>query len=74
MAKWFNITNPEQQKIMYDGTADMDRKPYPSVEGIKMMMQLYDSREMRKHKAEEFYDDSLVRELDRRGFIDSLYK
>jgi ABC-type nitrate/sulfonate/bicarbonate transport system substrate-binding protein len=74
MAKWFNITNPAHQKIIYDGTADLERKPYPSVEGVKMMMQLYDSHEMRKYKAEQFYDSSLMEEIDKSGFIDSLYK
>ncbi len=74
MAKWFNITNPEHQKIFYDGTADMERKPYPSVEGIKTIMKLYDSREMRKHQPEEFYDDSVMREIDGSGFIDGLYR
>jgi hypothetical protein len=51
-----------------------DRKPYPPVEGIKQLMQLYNTHEMRKHKPEDFYDDSFVKELDQSGFIDSLYK
>jgi hypothetical protein len=29
---------------------------------------------MRQHKPEDFYDDSFVRELDKSGYIDSLYK
>ncbi len=29
---------------------------------------------MRKYKLEDFYDDSLMRELDESGFIDSLYE
>ena len=37
-------------------------------------MEIYDSNEMRKHKVEDFYDDSLVRELDESGYIDSLYQ
>ncbi len=74
MAKWFNITNPAHQKIIYDGTQGMERKPYPSIEGINTVMKLYDSPEMRKHKPEEFYDNSVLREVDKNGFIDSLYK
>ena len=29
---------------------------------------------MRKHKPEDFYDNSFVTELDKSGFIDSFYK
>ena len=74
MAKWYNITNPTYQKIIYDGTQDMERKPYPSIEGVKTVMKLYDSPEMRKHKPEEFYDDSILWEVDKNGFIESLYR
>lgn len=74
MAKWFNITNPEFQKIFYDSTFDMERKPYPNAAGVQRTMELFDSHWMRRHKPEDFYDDSLVRELDQSGYIDSLYK
>lgn len=73
MAKWFNF-NRQQQEVSYEGNQEMPRKPYPAVEGIKKTMELYDSLEMRKHKPEDFYDHSFVRELDQSGFIDSLYK
>jgi ABC-type nitrate/sulfonate/bicarbonate transport system substrate-binding protein len=74
MAKWFNITDPEQQKLLYDGNREMPSKPYPFVEGIKRAMELYDGNEMRKYKAEDFYDITFVKELDENGFIDGLYK
>ncbi len=74
MAKWYNITDREKQELIYAGAANLPRKPYPSVEGIKKVMEVYDSNEMRKYKPEDFYDDSFVRELDESGYIDSLYK
>ena len=37
-------------------------------------MKRYDSNEMRKYTSEDFYDDSLMRELDESGFIDSFYE
>jgi hypothetical protein len=49
-------------------------KPYPSVEGIKTMMEIYDDREMRIHRREDFYDASFISELDKSGYIDGLYK
>ena len=49
-------------------------KPYPTVEGIKATLEFYNSPEMRKYKAEDFYDSSVMTELDRSGFIDRLYR
>lgn len=74
MAKWYNITDPKKQEMIFAPYAYFPRKPYPAVAGIKLAMELYDSHEMRKHKLEDFYDDSFVKEMDRSGYIDSLYK
>lgn len=74
IAKWFNVTDPEQQKLLYDGNREMPSKPYPFVDGIKRAMELYDGNEMRRYKAEDFYDSTFVKELDQSGFIDGLYK
>ena len=74
MAKWYNISDPEQQQYIFGSAEEMPRKPYPNVEGIKKAMQVYDSNEMRKFKPEDFYDDSFVKELDVSGYIDSLYR
>lgn len=40
MAKWFNVTDREQQQLIYDGNREMPIKPYPAVDGIKKTMQL----------------------------------
>ena len=53
---------------------EIPRKPYPAVEGIRYTMATYDSLQMRKYKAEDFYDSSFMTELDRSGFIDRLYQ
>jgi hypothetical protein len=37
-------------------------------------MALYDSNEMRRYSPSDFYDDSLMREIDQSGFIDALYR
>jgi hypothetical protein len=74
MRKWYQMNDPEIMEHFYDEAAHVPSKPYPPVEGIKKVMEIYDSHEMRKYKLEHFYDDSLVRELDQSGYIDSLYK
>ena len=74
MAKWYQMDDPEIMEMFYDEATKVPSKPYPAIEGIKRVMEIYDSHEMRKYKPEHFYDASFVRELDESGFIDSLYK
>lgn len=74
LEKWFNITDEVTQERMYAVVMDFPIKPYPSVEGIRAMMEVYDSPQMRMHTAEEFYDSSFIEELDRRGYLDALYQ
>jgi NitT/TauT family transport system substrate-binding protein len=74
IGKWWGVPDREIQRKMLLTGKEIPRKPYPNVDGIKLVMKLYDSPEMRKMKPEDFYDDSLMRELDKSGFIDKLYK
>lgn len=74
MGKWYQMKDPEVMEMFYDEASKVPSKPYPPVEGLKKMMEIYDSHEMRKYTVEHFYDDSIVRELDNSGYIDSLYK
>ena len=71
LAKWFNITDAATQNGMFTYVNKFDKKPYPSVEGVKRAFAIYDSPEMKKHAPEEFYDSSLVAELDKSGFLAS---
>jgi NitT/TauT family transport system substrate-binding protein len=69
LAKWFNITDAATQDGMYTVVAGLPDKPFPSVAGIQAMMQLYDTPAMRQRRAEEFYDATIVEELDRTGYF-----
>jgi NitT/TauT family transport system substrate-binding protein len=69
LAKWFNITDAATQDGMFVHVKKFGKKPYPSVDGIKQVMAIYDSPEMKKHTPEEFYDSSLMAELDKSGFL-----
>jgi NitT/TauT family transport system substrate-binding protein len=74
LGKWYGVPDKEVQRRMHMTGRKVRRKPYPNVEGIKLVMRLYDSPNMQKFKPEDFYDDSLMREIDQSGFIDKLYK
>lgn len=52
------------------------KKQYPSVEGLKTVLDEIADRDPRAKtaKPEQFIDASFIRELDQSGFIDSLYK
>jgi NitT/TauT family transport system substrate-binding protein len=54
----------------------LDRKPYPSLEGMKNIQRLLQSREPRltSIKLENIVDDELMRKLDSSGFIDRVYR
>jgi len=71
LAKWFNITDASTQAGMFAYVNKFEKKPYPAIDGVKQVLAIYDSPEMRKHKAEEFYDSSLVAQLDKSGFLDN---
>jgi NitT/TauT family transport system substrate-binding protein len=72
--KWYNVTDRAQQENMYETVEATPLKPYPSVSGIKQVIALYTYRELKKSKPEDFYDASFITELDKSGYIDSVYK
>ena len=72
LVKWHGM-DPDIAESRYSRTDYVPRKPYPCSEGVRNTMQLHDSAEMRRYTPEDFYDDSLMRELDESGFLDSLY-
>jgi ABC-type nitrate/sulfonate/bicarbonate transport system substrate-binding protein len=74
MAKWFNITDPAVIDSMHEEVEGIVEKPYPTLDGIQNTMAVYNFHEMQQRQAEDFYDDSIVTELDESGFIDDLYR
>lgn len=74
MARWYGITDPAYAKDYLSRGAWIPRAPFPCADGTSQTMALYDSREMRRHSATDFYDDSLVQEIVASGFVDDLYR
>jgi NitT/TauT family transport system substrate-binding protein len=76
LVKYYNMTDPKMQDKMYSMMDILPRKPYPAIDGIRKAIKLFGDiyPELKEHRAEEFVDDSFVRELDESGYIDSLYK
>jgi NitT/TauT family transport system substrate-binding protein len=65
-----DILEKTWQNLLND--AVLPRKQYPSLEGIKTI--LATEAKGKPAKPEDFADVSFIRELDKSGYIDSLYK
>jgi NitT/TauT family transport system substrate-binding protein len=74
MRKWYGISDPKVLEGIYAEATDLPNKPYPSIEGLKNMQSVYTWRAITQKKPEDFVDASFVTELDKSGYIDSLYK
>ncbi len=71
--RWYGIENAAERQAIYERGRWMPQKPYPCYAGTENTLRMYDSLEMRKYEPADFYDDSLIRELDEEGFIDAFY-
>ena len=74
MRKWYGISDEKVLDGIYAEATDLPIKPYPSIEGLKNMQSVYTWRAITKKKPEDFVDASFVTDLDKSGYIDSLYK
>ena len=75
ISKRLRITSQEAEEGYKDMLLGLERKPFPSVEGIKNIQRLMKSRNPRMAdlKVEDLIDASFMRKLDESGFIDRLY-
>ena len=69
------ITPSEAEEGFKDMALGLDRKPYPSLEGLRNIQRLMKIRnpKVENTKLEELVDDRILRKLDETGFIDRLY-
>jgi len=73
LAKYHGIKDRNVANSMYEDGLKMSRRMDPCVQGFKDMFTLpYAGIE--KYKPMDFYDESLMKELDKSGFIDSAYR
>ena len=82
--RWDGIRGKYAERI-YDRGAWLPQKPYPCYAGHQKTLELFGAPKVQAmkpfqvagingHAAKEFYDDSLMREIDATGFFDALYK
>jgi len=78
IARYMRIDNTEAVGVTWDYFAAkiVPRKPYPSVRGVKALLDLAakERPEAAKAQPERFINTTLLKELDDSGFIDGLYR
>jgi ABC-type nitrate/sulfonate/bicarbonate transport system substrate-binding protein len=77
MARYMRGAERRTVEAGYDFNAEVyQRKPYPSREGVHLALEELAPKNPRAAaaKPEQFFDDRFVRELDRSGYIDTLYR
>jgi len=78
IAKYMKINDMEAVGATYDYFAPkvVPRKPYPSLKGIKALIDLAanEKPELRNVSPERFVNTTILKEVDDSGFIDRLYR
>jgi NitT/TauT family transport system substrate-binding protein len=78
IAKYMKINDMEAVSATYDYFAPkvVPRKPYPSLKGIKALIDLaaVEKSELRYISPERFVNTTILKEVDDSGFIDRLYR
>jgi ABC-type nitrate/sulfonate/bicarbonate transport system substrate-binding protein len=75
LQKRLGVSQAEAEEGFKDMSLGLDRKPYPSLEGLRNVHRLMKARnpKLENAKVEELVDDRILRKLDESGFIDRLY-
>jgi NitT/TauT family transport system substrate-binding protein len=78
LAKYLKTSDTGVLKAVYEdiGLTLIPQKPYPTLRGIDIMLRELATRDpkAKTKRPEEFVDLTFIKELDRSGFIDGLYK
>jgi ABC-type nitrate/sulfonate/bicarbonate transport system substrate-binding protein len=69
------VNEKEAEEGFVDIAIGMDKKPYPSMDGLRNIQRLMKLRNPKigNAKVEDLVDDQILRRLDESGFIDKLF-
>jgi hypothetical protein len=79
LAKYLRLDDKEILERTYDNSITENKLPqkqYPTLEGIKTILDQFAQKDpkARAAKPQDFVDARFVEELDKSGYIDSLYR
>ncbi len=69
------MNEKEPEEGFVDIAIGMDKKPYPSMDGLRNIQRLMKLRNPKigNARVEDLVDDQILRRLDESGFIDKLF-
>ena len=69
------VNEKEAEEGFVDIAIGMDKKPYPSMDGLRNIQRLMKLRNPKigNARVEDLVDDQILRRLDESGFIDKLF-
>jgi len=75
LAKYHGIKDRQVATSIYEEGLKMSPRMEPCVQGFRDMFTVGSyGPELEKYKPTDFYDESLMRELEKSGFVDAAYK
>jgi ABC-type nitrate/sulfonate/bicarbonate transport system substrate-binding protein len=74
LMKYHGIKDRSVAESIYEEGRKMSRRMEPCVKGFEDMFTVGYPETIKKYKPTDFYDESLMKELDKSGFIDTAYK
>ena len=76
LKRYLRVGEQDAEEGYRDVLTGIDRKPYPTLAGLRNIQRLMKLRNpnVEKVKVEELVDDRFLKKLDESGFIDGLYK
>ena len=75
IAKYTNISDPKLLEEAYKSfQPTWEKVPYVSREAVQSVLDVANNPKARTAKPDEFIDDSILRELDASGFVETLYR
>ncbi len=70
---WNGVQDDTLAQDIISRGAWLPRKPYACVEGLRKTIELFPELGTERFTAEDFYDNSIMEEIDASGFLDDLY-
>lgn len=73
LREWNGVQDDTLARDIIARGAWLPRKPYACVAGLRKTIELFPELGTERFTAEDFYDNSIMEEIDASGFLDDLY-
>lgn len=74
LREWNGVQDDALADDILERSAYLSREPFPCAEGLQKTIELFPEIVPDQIKAEDFYDNSIMEEIDASGFLDTIYR